>query len=112
MATRTLFFREALEYAVLTAKNIVEDGAADNLTEDDVARALTTLALKPGVPFTHRQVEAVAAVASLGIEYWANNDYAAEDDIFGDAARTLGDITEDGIRHALTFTFSNTWQEA
>lgn len=107
--TKPLFFHEALQYAVLTAKDIIEDGAADKLTGDDLDLALSTFQLKPGTPFTAKQVEAIAAVASLGIEYWANNDYADEDDIFGDAAKTLGDITEAGIKHALTFTFGNTW---
>lgn len=104
-------FQRALSWAVLTAGPIIEDGAADELTEVKLARARVALDLQPGTPFTEQQVDALAEVASLGIEYWANNDYADEDDVFGDAARTLGNITEDGIRHALVHTFSNTWAE-
>ena len=110
----TIPFRTLVDRAVDCARSIIESGAAmdDELT-DLLPVAQEALRLPGMTVMTEEQIEALARVAALGVEYMDTNRYADDEDYPEDAAvaRALTGMDENWFIHSLTDNFDRRWQD-
>jgi hypothetical protein len=96
--------REELRLAVDTARSIIEDGAATEATEDDLALADIALLRAGDSVMPPDEINALAKVAALGIEY-----LIAVDDT--DGLNFTHMRTESNLTNVLTLTFGSRWND-